>query len=231
MSTVRDLIKRSLRLINAVPSGETPSADEFTDAFTVLKDMLASWSTEKLIINAKVREEFPLVASQGSYTMGDTGDFDTVRPMQIEGASVLENGAEIPIEILNLDQWQAVAQKDMSGSRPAKLFAEGTSPLETINIWPVPSSVITLFLYSHKPLTDFASVNDDIEFPPGYARAISYNLAIELCPEFGKSATAEIIKIADESKGNIKRMNIKSTYLEVDPALLGNRRFNILTGE
>lgn len=85
-------------------------------------------------------------------------------------------------------------------------------------------------LYSWKPFSSFASVNDEIELPPGYERALRYNLAVELYPEYGKEPPASIYSAAQESKAAIKRMNIKPSYLVTDP-FFTRRPFNILTGD
>ena len=231
MSTWRDLIKGSLKLIGVISPGETLPADEQSDAFNTLKAMLDSWSTEKLIASVVTREVFALTSGQSSYTMGPTGNFNTARPLRIENATILNNSNELPMDILNADQWAGVSQKNVQSSIPTKIYSEGTSPLETINLWPVPDGSNSLVLYTWKPLSSLASVGATISLPPGWERAIKYNLAIELAPEYGKSAPAEVVATAQESKANIKRVNIKPIYVGVDPAITRGRRFNILTGE
>jgi hypothetical protein len=168
MATVRDLVKGSLRLIGAIAVGETPSADEQADALASLNDMLDSWSLENLIVYAKVRETKVLTASDGSYTFGLTGDINTARPIRIENAGVIPSGdtQELPLEIITKDQWAAIQLKSTESTIPSVLYPEGTYPLETLNLWPVPSEAATLVLYSWNQLSTFASSNTDVELPP-----------------------------------------------------------------
>lgn len=235
MATVRDLIKGSMRLIGAIATGETPSADEQADALYVLNDMIDSWSNEGLAIFATIREEFPLTAGQGDYTMGVGGDFNTARPLKIENAAVLSTGTpayELPLELLNQDQWAAIPVKSTQSSLPRKLYAVSSNPLEAISLWPVPSTTSTLVLYSWKPLASFANANSTVSFPPGYSKALRYGLALELAPEYGKTPDPAIVIQAVEAKENIKRMNVKPVYLGVDDALTSRGHgFNWLTGE
>lgn len=235
MATVRDLIKGSMRLIGAIATGETPSAEELQDALTVLNSMVDSWSLERLNIYAIAREEFTLIPGQQSYTMGPSGNFNTTRPLKIEKALLQDQSSnpklELPIQILNLDEWASIAVKGTQSSIPTKLMSEGTDPLETVNVWPTPNTANKLVLYTWKPLTSFADLNTNIALPPGYFRALRYNLAVELCPEYGKSASTEIVAGALESKANIKRKNIRPEYLKCDPALVSRGKFNIITGE
>jgi hypothetical protein len=70
MSTVRDLIKGSLRLLGATATGETPSSEEQADALATLNALLDSWSLERLMITEKIREQFALVAGKQSLYNG-----------------------------------------------------------------------------------------------------------------------------------------------------------------
>lgn len=236
MGTVRDLIAGSMRLIGAIATGETPAASEQADGLVALNDMLDSWSTEGLTVFDKVREEFSLVANQASYTMGVAGNFNTSRPLRIENAGlILETSTpevETPIRIINQDEWAAISQKDLTSDYPTRLYIEWANPLAVLFPWPVPTAANSLALYSWKPLTAFAGVATSVAFPPGYAKALRYCLALELAPEFGKQIDPAVVQQAMDSKENIKRMNIKPNYLSCDPGTLNNREFfNILTGE
>lgn len=221
MATARDLIKSSLRVLGVIASGENISAQEAQDGLEALNQMLSSWSTEKLLIFASQKENFPFLAGKQSYTMGPSGDFDTVRPQKVEQAYVLlPDGVETPLKILNQAEWAAVTLKNVASDIPRYLYVEDTYPLSTLNFWTKPaSSALSVNLYSWKPLTGFLSLNDDIVLPPGYERALKYNLALEIAPEFGLEPSASIIASATEAKANIKRMNIKPHYLVADSAV------------
>lgn len=234
MSTARDLIKGSLRLIGAIASGETPSADEQADGLSALNDMLDSWSLERLVVPVRTREEFTVSTSPVS--MGDGATLDSARPMRIDAASVIVGGVERKLDILSPEEWQAIAQKQMTSTIPLKLYAEGSSPDESINLWPIPSGPVTLVLYSWKSLGRLASANADIEFPEGYLRALRYNLAVEMAPEYGKAITDDVRAIAIEAKANIKRMNKRPVHMISDASGLpsggvGRDMMKFLRGE
>lgn len=236
MSTARDLIYGSLRLIGAVATGEVPSASEQVDALSVLNDMLDSWTLESLMIVSKIKETFVLIPGQQTYTMGVGGNFNTSRPLEIQRAAIIDTTNppinEIPVAIINLDQWANIAIKSTNSYYPTMLYPEGTSPLETLNLWPIPSIAVSLAIYSWKPLTSIATPNTVITVPPGYAKALRYNLAIELAPEYGKQPDQAIVAGALESKENIKRKNIKPLYLETDAGLSNqSKSFNWYIGE
>lgn len=234
--TVSDLIKNSLRLIGAIASGETPSASEQADALSSLNSLLESWSAEGLMIFNNTREVFPFIPDQQSYTLGSGGNFDTIRPQQITqvGVEVFSTGgtkAELPVDLVNVQEWAAITVKETRSSIPSKVYAQGNYPLETLNFWPIPSVANNVVIYSLKPLTTFATSADIISMPNGYARALTYNLAVELAPEFGKDPSALVLNTAAESKATIMRYNIEPIYMQSDVmGLVSGKPFNWLTG-
>lgn len=232
MATARDLIRRSLQLVGVLSESQTPTAGQLQDGLSDLNEMLQSWSTENLTIFSKEREEFTLPSGNGSPTMGPTtGIFTTTRPLEVEAVTVKEGTIEVPVEILSFKQWSEVSDKSQTSSIPTKMFPDYTNPLVTLNFWPVPSESKTVVIYSRKALTTLTA-DTVLAYPPGYSRAIRYNLAIEMSSEYNIPASAEVLKIANESKASIKKINSKARILSVDPAITARGlRANIFTGE
>lgn len=234
--TARELISAALRLLGAIAPGESLAASEAKDGLSALNLMLDSWSTESLMIYQTEIENFPFVVGKQTYSMGAGGDFDTARPVSIGNALVRIPSAgtntELPIKVVTEDEWARIILKETASSIPTYLYMEGSYPLATLYIWPVPSVANELVLYSAKPLTKLTSLDSEISMPPGYERALKYNLAVELAPEFGRSVTPEVLGVAVDSKAALKRINSKPQYLEVDKALRASSpTWNWLTGE
>ena len=235
MAKIRSVIESSMRLIGVIAQGETPSAQNATDALEALKSMLESWSLERLTIPVRKRRVFPLVSGKASYTIGPGGDFDISRPVSIDNAGlVVETGAneaEYPIRILSPQEWEGILQKNMQADLPTKLYVDGSSPLDTVTLWPVPAVVNDVALYCREPLETNLTLNDDFEFPIGYYQAIRYSLALELAAEFEREPSALVVSKAATALANIKRQNIRDELMSVDPGLQARSRFNIYTGD
>lgn len=232
MATARDLIKGSLRLLGVIASGETPTAAEVADGLSALNDMIDSWSNDGFHIFEEKREEFTLTANQQTYTIGSSGNFDTERPQIIKSAKIKDSNNEIRLDMYNQEQWASIGVKDLLSTIPQVLYYNLSYPLGEINIWPKPSQANTLVLYSLKPLTRSASADTTISMPPGSLRALRYNLAVELAPEYGKSAPSEVLQIASNSKAAIQRSNVKPVYMRNEVSdLIDRKPFNWLTGE
>jgi hypothetical protein len=229
--TVRDYISEALQLLGVIASGETASAADEADGLSALVRMLSRWSTEGLLIYTKTKETFTLVASQQTYTWGAAGDFNSARPVLINEVNILVNDVEYQVEIINEQQWASIPNKSFSSDIPRFLFAEGSYPLERINLWPKPSSSNSLVVYSKKPLTTYSSVNDTVTVPPGYEDAIIYNLAIARRAAYGAPLEADVYDDAKMFLANLKRKNHKANLLKPDTAGLTTRRtYNIYKG-
>lgn len=233
MTTVRDLITGSLRLIEEIGAGQTISAEDASDGLSSLIAMLDSWSIQGGTIYSETIESFNLTGAT-SYTIGSGGVFNTTRPSKIRAATYTLSGADVyeeSLEILSMEEYAYQKDKTITGY-PRRMYYDGGYPLGTIYLHPIPSSGI-LKLFSEKSLTNYTSINDSITLPPGYERALRYNLAVELAPEYGKQASQTVMMVAFESKNfieNKNRENDKDTMV-VDDAIMGQSTFNIYSGQ
>lgn len=233
MSTAGDQINRALRLLGVLAEGETPSAETSNDALVVLAQMLDSWSTERLSVYALQDQSFTWPANQSSRTVGPSGDFVGNRPVRVLDSTyfVDSGGTSQPVQIVNVDQYNAVSVKDTTSSYPSMLYVNNTMPNATLTVYPVPSEALTLHLSSVSELSQPASLTTELVFPPGYQRTFAYNLACELAPEFGVEPSPTVSRIAMTSKRNIKRINNPMALMGMPAALVTkSTRFNVYTG-
>ena len=236
MTTIRNLITGSLRLINVVQANENPTADDMNISLSALNGMIDSWSTDRLNVFLMKQYYFPLTANQKEYTLGAGGDWDIARPMNIEhmtlsyGGSIvydvdhwnmqtIPNMIDIPMESLTDAQYAAISVKDQPSTYPVKFYDNGNYPLRTISVWPIPTTSQPVTIWMWQPLGDAASLDADLLFPKGYERALRFNLAIELSAEFGKEVQSSVISTASESLAMIKRLNSKTPIMRADIAV------------
>ena len=217
------LIASALRLIGVLASGENPSIDESNDALVALNQMLDGWNADGLAVYTTRPDEFALVAGKGAYTYGPGGDFNTTRPPKIDSmSSILLDNPTNPIELTALsytvDQWQTqIPVKNTSSSWPYIWYDTGDYPLRTINLWPVPnSSVNHVRFYVWQGLGLPASLASTMAFPPGYAEAFRFNLAVRLAPEYEKQPSPFVTSFAAESFARLKTMNATPATLQSD---------------
>jgi len=218
--TALQLITNSMRLLGAVASGESPTADEQTDALQVLNDMLDACNTDQLAIFTNYDVTFNTVAAQQSYTIGPAaGDITATRPVGIEYAYSIDGGLTYPIMIANVQQWADVLQKTYTEATPRAIYYEAAYPLGTIKVWPVPSDITPITLSVNSQFSALATTAASIAYPPGYGKWLRYQLAVELGPEFKVAVSDDIRRIAADTLADIKGINRQQPVSVFDPAL------------
>jgi hypothetical protein len=238
MATVNDLITGSLRLLGVLASGENPTASESQDAFAALNDLLDTWNTERLMVYSILPSPVNLVAQQKSYTLGTGGDWNIPRPVGIDGTYLQytdANSGPPPLNLLvvalDLDQYNAIIVPNTTTTIPTALYIDEGFPLRTAYLWPIPQVDYSMNLFTWTLLEQFAAITDDVAFPPGYARMLRFNLALELAPEYGLTPSQVVAAGALDSKAAVKRNNITPLLMACDPAVTRRTTaWNWLTG-
>ena len=228
MTTVRDLINDALEDIGVIAGGSALNPEDAFSCLRVLNRMISSWANESALIFTVDRRTFSLNGMQQDYTIGVGGTFNTpypVRPGQIELVSVVLNNVEIPVNILNDEQWRNIALKQpyytVTSTIPTEMWADGNYPLNGLHFFPVPSAPIPLIMSVWGQILAFTDINDVVTLPQGYEEAIVANLAVRCAPKFAREASPTTMAIASRSLAQIKRMNWEPTYRSVDSALSG----------
>ena len=230
MANARSICTQALKKLSAVSLGQTPEEAELDDCLLTLNTMLESWGLETLLSYYWKQESFTLAGAE-SYTIGSGGDFDTVRPTKITSAYVEFDGNDWPVEVIrDRVKYDSIIDTSIIGT-PYCLYYQPSVPLGVIEVWPKGDASYALTITHLLQAENFATLDAVVELPPGYERAFIYNLAIELAPELEREPAAAVVKVAIESKGNIKKINRESPEMDYDAAIPTRGRFNINTGE
>lgn len=243
--TASDLIRSALVMTGALAQGESPSNADQADAFTRLNRMVSAWANQRLTIFVTARNVYSLVAGQQAYTIGTGGNFNQPRPQFLTYAGLVLTASnpdtEIPLDIWTVKDWFLQSVKDQTSTQPTAVYYETSFPstgvsagLGRILVWPVPTQVNQIALYTPTQLAEFADLTTDYDFPPGYEDALEFNLAKRLIQAgFGlREHLGDIDASARESLGIVKRANIQPVVASIDSALWPNRPgFNWRTGQ
>ncbi len=234
MATAQTIVEAALRNIGAVAIEEPVSGAEANDALNVLNNMIAIWNTENLLVYSVSPEVFPVVANQASYTMGVGGNFNTARPVLIENAYMRDSaGNDYQIGIVNYDIYSQIITKTTTSTLPTVMYDDQNFPLKTITFWPIAAdSSYSFVLWTWRAISALPLLTTAISLPPGYQSALEFNLAVWLCPRYGKSCPPELAALASGTKAQLKKINYEVKQLTFDPSLSNRGRvFNWLTGQ
>ena len=224
-------INRALRLLGVLAEGETTSAAVMQDSLMAMNQMIDSWNTERLSVFSTQDQVFNWPADLITRTLGPTGDFVGNRPILVDDATYFRDATtnvSYGIKLINQQQYDGIAVKTVTSTYPQVIFVNNTFPDITMTVYPRPTRDLEWHFVSVQELDNPATLATDLFFPPGYLRAFTYNLAMEIAPEFGVEPSPQVQRIAMTAKRNLKRINNPDDVMSMPYAIVATRqRFNI----
>jgi len=234
-------------ILNLWIAGEPISDNDGALILEAINDLLDSWSNLPSFIPVISRERFAMTSNQGGpdnpYTIGDGGDFDTIRPANqnsiVSANLILTTTApevRVPLGIYTDQAYDANQIPGMPNSQPTSLYYNPTyeDDLGSIFLWPVPDvDYNELELFIQQPVARFANLTTTYYVPTGWPLALKYNVADLVQGDFGRTMPASAMRTAVNSQRRIKAANTKLSELQSDAYVFGVNRqglYNINSG-
>ena len=224
--TANELIKASLRAINAIDPNETPKNYLMTLGLEAMNIMLDSWAADGLMVYFETFEDFSLTGGDYDLSIGNAGgeDLSTARPTRVTNAYTTGSGVNVPMRIISKGKYRALILPEIQ-SVPIYLYYNSDYPSGMIYLYPSPQGGLTLYLSSLKQSTD-AVAGTDVDFPPEYSAPIKWNLAEELSTEHGKNVSPIVSSRAITTKRTVQNLNAANQIVEADLDIARiNRRY------
>lgn len=218
--TPRQIITSSLKALGILGQSDDLENEQATDGLNAINELLASWGVDRNIAHVLDRQTYTLTAGQGSYTIGTGGDFNTDRPVDIADNGYISSGSvDYPLRCFTRPGYNWIADKT-SQDRPTRLYYDPDYPLGKIYFDYVPSSAFTIVIDVQIPIASIATLDTTIVLPPEYARALKWNLCLELAPDYEINPRKGIQDNAEESLNMIRANNATIEPLRFDAALV-----------
>jgi len=153
------------------------------------------------------------VTTPETFTYTTPGNINIPRPLRIDsGYSRINNAGSNNLDYwfectMSMERYNEFGLKFNPGPWPLVLAYQTTFPLGTFWVYPNPSTAAEVHLFTDLIFTDFANLNQNVNFPQGYSRALKKLTALELAPSWGKSVTPQLQRQAAEARAFIKRLN------------------------
>jgi len=234
-----DQINRALRLLGVLAEGETSSASVMQDSLMAMNQMIDSWNTERLSVFSTIDQIVNWPVGAINATLGPSGSLTrlngtAVRPILVDDATYFrdpQTNVSYGIKLINQQQYDGIAVKTVTSTYPQVMFVNMTYPDIDIYLYPKPTRLLEFHFISVQELSQPATLATTLAFPPGYLRAFTYNLAMEIAPEFGVEPSDQVKRIAMTSKRNLKRINNPDDVMSMPYAIVATRqRFNVYAG-
>lgn len=183
------IINGALRLVGALSQGESPTADQSSEALEALNMMVKALSNKDLPLWAIGNTVVPLT-STNSYTIGVGKTVNTAKPLKVLQAFYRDstNSVDTNIEVISRSEYEGLSNKSSTG-RPISVYYEPLRDHGVAHIYPTPDAYsianIDVYLVNQRAFEDFDSTADEPDFPQEWFEALKYGLAVRLAGDYG----------------------------------------------
>ena len=149
--------------------------------------------------------------SQGndSITYTIPGDLPIPRPLRITHGFTRFNQLDFTLQVMETQsQYTRLLYKPQPGPWPTVAWYNNQFPYGVLNAYQTPGNNAELHLFTDTILNNL-TLNQPIQMPQGYARAIKWAFAKELCAEYGFPISEAIKVNAQQSMDFIKALNAR----------------------
>lgn len=225
--------------------GLVPSTTQLNDVMQVMNFIATAWISYGMQVWCQKTGTYAL--SNGVYnpTIGPAGVINQARPEAITQAWLRDttqtNPIDIPVQIGSREDYNRLTQKTATGT-PNMLFYDpqydvpssnsGASAKGQIFLWPVPDTATAAqydlyFIYT-RPLQDFSTLSDALDFPQEWYEPIRWAIAESLCPSYNvpvmkwdriRAKAKETLDLASSFDRETTSVTISPA---VDPMRMGN---------
>jgi len=220
-NTAQLLIQGAIRLLKG--RRYRVGNQDYGIGLTALNDLIASWSLAKIMVPYAISENFPTVIGQVAYTIGPSGDINTVRPTKLLPGTYIRDASDIdhPVDKISRERYNSINTKTSTG-RPNRIYYDPVFPIGTFYFNKEPIAVETVYIDSLKPITEISDMTASLALPSAYRLALKFNLAIMLAPDYNDIKIPQIVaEAADSSKRALGSANSSELpESRMDPALL-----------
>lgn len=185
---------------------ETPTSAQTASALISLNNMVSLLGADQMMYSV-TSESFTATVDDTTYTVGTSGDVDTVRPNKIVSCYLRDgNNYDWPVKVMSGIDYNKLSNKSFT-ARPTELYFLPEYPLAKIIFNYAPDYAYTVYLESWKNFTEFATTATTVTLPNEYKEALVYNLAVSLGEDWDRQTPKTVLMKAEQYKEIIARLN------------------------
>jgi hypothetical protein len=108
---------------------------------------------------------------------------------------------------MSMDRYNEFGLKFNPGPWPLIVAYQPTFPLATLWAYPNPGIAGEVHLFTDLIFNEFTNITQNINLPQGYIRSLKALLALEMCPGYGKTPSAQLLRRCTEARAFIRALN------------------------
>jgi hypothetical protein len=225
MATALEIIESAMGKLGLFGPGDVVSAEDGDVCLQRLNALVDAWENEGLFAYTTTDTIFTLPANTSSRTIGPSMQINMVRPVKIlMGSFCRVDNIDYRLTPIGESEYNNISLKSTQGSvTPSVCFYDGGTPTGIVYFWPISSVSVEVHLITPESGGTATDLTTSYVFPPGYQRALEYNLALEIAHDFDQKPTPMVMGAAANAKRSLKRTNSRVPQLDMEQITSDNR--------
>lgn len=203
--TIKAIIESALLEITAISEDEQPSAAMIQGGLSALNALISQWSVEGLMVPYMSRSFVAADASKASLTWRPGGDINSAAPVDVAAVNFVFGNLQSPLAKVENTVFMQARWLGNVGE-PKWFYYERVQGGGVLH-FDVAAYGGGFDMWFEVPIGQYLSLTEEMQLPDFYVRMVISNLAVDLCPGYGKSASPELTYKASSSKSVIERYN------------------------
>lgn len=220
-NTVYSVISDAMRDAGILRRGQLPDSQAISDYARDLSDIINLWQTQGLKLFLWEEITIPLVAGQGLYELGPTGDVVMPKPLNVLQGFVLNpQGIRRPLVGLSWDEWMTLSQVTGNDGTISSYFVDKQTMNLKVHLWNTPNAteatnVAVLLCRTQAPLP--VNLEESTQFPPEWRIALRWALADQLCTGQPEAIMYRCSKRATEFREKLENFDVEDVPTQFQP--------------
>lgn len=176
-----EIIKSALRKVGALAKGQTPSAEDYTDATTALNSLIQTLSTNGMPLWKRIEIELTPVLNQTSYSIATD--------LKVVQVYLSDNTSGTLFELTPKSLYDINRMPSSTTGQAVHYYLDYSLNTTDVVIWPKPDQGMVdnkkINVVYQKEFDGFITSTDTPDFPTYWTDALIYSLAVRIAPEYG----------------------------------------------
>lgn len=229
-NTPSSIIEDAFLHSGKIQLGQTPNGEQLAQAMRALVGLINYIQTKglKLWLNEEIA--VPLVASQGTYSFGPSGDIVMAKPLRIISADYIQgSGATAirrPLTVLSWDDWMMLSQRTAEGAINSYFVNKKQTEL-AVSFWLVPDSDAaaggSVSVLAQTQVANFTNLSATMNFPIEWRLYLEWGLADQLAVGQPESIIQNCAARAETYRMALEDFDVEDSPTRFSPDQRSNR--------
>lgn len=180
-----EIIEKAFNILGVGSEGEAITARQYADGRKSLNLLVKAWGAKDHLW-IRTAGSVTLVATQANYALATLFSVKPMRVLEVR-RRVTSSSLDTPLDEMSQQEYLEQPNKTSSGP-PNSFYYDPQRTTGTLYVWPTPdatiASTMTLQLTYFRRIEDFDASDNDADLPQEWLRALVWNLADDLEPEY-----------------------------------------------